>query len=140
MQSCIDPGKFPVLVTAVHQLCGYMEDDNAYKNPSLALKIGHTLKKCASTLRSIALIEGSTAIQEKCNDFKELLEAEWNANVSSAAHSTLEHKKWNKPHRLPLTEDLRRVTEHLIEERRKCLQELKNHPSTGTWHAMAKAS
>ncbi|XP_070200920.1 uncharacterized protein [Littorina saxatilis] len=140
LQSSIDPCKFPSLISAVRKLCGYSSVENSYSNPSLALKLGHALKKCATCLRSLSLIDGNTDLAEKSQDFIHVCCDEWSSYISSAALATLDHNKWNKPHRLPLTEDIRIVTQHLKEERRKCFRELTRCPSTSTWHALAKVS
>jgi hypothetical protein len=137
--SCIDATKFPVVISAVRQLCGYQSLDNSFKNPSLALKLGHSLKQCAATLRSISLVEGNADQKERCTAFVDVVEDEWQNFISSAAVATLAGQKWNKPHVLPLTEDIRRVTTYLKEERSKGMAELKKNPTTTAWHALAKA-
>jgi hypothetical protein len=139
LTSCIDAAKFPEVVSVVRQMCGYASASNNFSNPSLALKLGNGLKKCAVILRSISLVEGNVDLKEQCNNFLYVCEADWQNFISSAAVATLSEKKWNKPHVLPLTEDLRRVTEHLAEERRTSLTELKKDPTTHAWHQLAKA-
>lgn len=54
LSSCIDASKFPSVISAVRQLCGYSSVNNGYCNPSLALKLGHGLKKYALVLRSMS--------------------------------------------------------------------------------------
>ena len=80
------------------------------------------------------------ALRDRCTSFHELCDTEWESYVSSGARATLEERKWNKPHRLPLTEDVRRLTEHLNDERRACLRALCRNPSTERWHALASVS
>ena len=138
LQSCLDPELFPFVIMAVRNLCGFDPEKNSFQNPSLAIKMGQTLKKCAGNLKSKALIEGLGNLKEKTSEFIELCEMKWKVSINSAAHKTLERKKWNKPHRIPLTEDLRLLTEYLKEERRKCLHELQTNPSVLSWHALAK--
>jgi len=77
-------------------------------------------------------------LKETCDHFLSLCDAEWNASVSASALSTLNERKWNTPHRLPLTEDIRRVTEHLKEQRSVCLANLKKEPSSVSWLALAR--
>ena len=54
LQSCIDSSKFLQVIGAVKKLCGYMPVSNSYKNPSLAQKLGHSLKKCSLALKAHA--------------------------------------------------------------------------------------
>ena len=138
LASCIDPEMFPFVIMTVRNLCGFDPDKNSFRNPSLAIKMGQTLKKCAGNLKSMALIEGLENLKTKSSAFIELCEMRWKVCINSAAHKTLEKKKWNRPHRIPLTEDLRLLTEYLKEERKKCLHALQTHPTVFSWHTLAK--
>ncbi|KAL8610246.1 hypothetical protein ACOMHN_038941 [Nucella lapillus] len=69
-------------------------------------------------------MEGDEALQKATANFTELCESDWKEYASSCALSTLEGRKYNKPHVLPLTDDLKKVTKHLEVERKKCLSEL----------------
>lgn len=139
LRSCILPCKFPVLISTIRKMCGYSSAVNSFQNPSLAKNMGPALKTCASVLRSVALIKGDTVLRQQTEDFIDLCESQWRS-ISSAATSTLERKNWNKPHILPLTEDIRRVTQSLKEEREKCMEHLRDHVTTSGWHELAKAS
>ncbi|XP_070212811.1 uncharacterized protein [Littorina saxatilis] len=140
LQSCIRPDKFLVVISAVKKLCGYDSLTHVYENPSLALKIGHSLKKCATILRSQALIEGNSELQQVSADFVDLCDSDWKEHISSAALSTLASKQNNKPHVLPLTEDMKKVTKYMAEERERCLNTLRSEPTVAAWHALAKVS
>ena len=45
------PSNFNFVVEAVKEVAGFNEDRNSYKTPSLALKLGHSLKKIAEILQ-----------------------------------------------------------------------------------------
>ncbi|KAK7475438.1 hypothetical protein BaRGS_00033319, partial [Batillaria attramentaria] len=138
LKDVIHPSKFSPVVSAVKKLCEYEPLTNSYRNPSLALKLGHDLKKCAGILRSQALMAGDCILQKEAADFRDLCESDWQDNISSCALSTLETKKYNKPHVLPLTEDMKKVTEYIADQRAATLFELKTAPSGSSWHALAK--
>lgn len=140
LESCIDPSRFQLVITAVRKLCDYSSVDNSFETPSLALKTGHILKSCADILRNKALMAGDDDLEKKARGFSVLCESDWSSYVSTAALATLHTKKQNKPHLLPLTEDVRLVTLYLKEQRSKCLTELKSNPTATAWHALAKAS
>lgn len=53
-----------------------------YGGPSLALKMGHTLRKCVSFLRGQALRNGFIDENKKYKSFLKLLEMEWAARVT----------------------------------------------------------
>ena len=118
LESCIDPTKFLDMIASVKKLCGYESMGNSYQTPSLALKIGQNLKACTDILRNKALMSNDDCLEKKSIQFRTLCDSDWTSSVSAAAHATLETQRQNKPHVLPLTEDVRLVTLYLKEERR----------------------
>ena len=46
LSDCLDPQQFQSVVSAVRSVCGFDEEKHIYKTPSLALKLGHSLKEC----------------------------------------------------------------------------------------------
>ncbi|KAH3741512.1 hypothetical protein DPMN_048237 [Dreissena polymorpha] len=63
------------------------------RNPSLALKIGHLLKKCAKVAKSEALIIGDLDQGTRANNFLTLCNDEWADEISSCALQTLTKKQ-----------------------------------------------
>ena len=62
----IDTAQFDELVAAVNDLCGFKEESRLDIDvPSVALKLGHSIKPCAQVLKSSALRKkDETAIRE----------------------------------------------------------------------------
>lgn len=58
LNDILSPEKFPVVLKSTEVLCAFNEETNTYANPSLALKLGHLLKKCSKVAKSEALIHG----------------------------------------------------------------------------------
>ena len=48
LADCLRPDKSDIAVKAVKELCGFAQVTNKYKTLSLALKLGHSLKKCCT--------------------------------------------------------------------------------------------
>ena len=140
LESCINPTLFRVVITAVKKLCGYESVHHSYQTPSLALKIGINLKACADILRNKALMSNDGVLERNAKKFRTLCDSDWSSSVSAGAHATLETQRQNKPHVLPLTDDVKVVTLYLKEQRRTCLKELKSNPNVETWHALARAT
>ena len=65
LSDVLDPVKFPVAIKSTKLLCSYAEDTSKYGNPSLALKIGHLLKKGAKIKKSSALSSGGSVMRRK---------------------------------------------------------------------------
>ena len=113
LQECIDPTKFQLVVEAVRVVSGYDESGNKYKTPSLALKLGHSLKKCAQYTKSHALQAEDGFLKGKADNFHQLCSIDWSGEVSGQALSTLNENRYNQPKRIPLAEDIRKLHLHL---------------------------
>ena len=65
MNCVINPEKYPIAVKATRLLCNYEEGCNKFKNPSLALKLGHLQKKCAKIKKFQSLTDGHSEQGQK---------------------------------------------------------------------------
>lgn len=110
------PSRFCTVLTAVRSLAGFDDEMHTYTKPSLAIKIGQSLKKVAMMLVSKALIEGNTSKEREARDVNTLLTENWDVEVSSHALRTLYQGKRNNPKLLPLTADVVQLTKYLKEE------------------------
>ncbi|KAF5281925.1 hypothetical protein FQR65_LT14451 [Abscondita terminalis] len=109
----LKPEQFDIVVCTVKELCGCSSND-VTKRPqfairSLALKLGHSLKKCANIERGHALRNSDLKKNDLLLNFIHLMEMEWSIRISSNALFTLYRKKLNVPQLLPITDDLRKL-------------------------------
>ena len=111
----IDPAKYDVVVSSARTLAGFDSSNHLYKVPSLALKIGHTLKSCALILKAEALKTGDDSVVCRATKFLQLYEMKWGEDITVHAHRTLTEKKRNNPKRLPLAQDIFCLTTYLKE-------------------------
>ncbi|KAK3716249.1 hypothetical protein QZH41_018050 [Actinostola sp. cb2023] len=73
----IDTRYFDDIVIAVKSLCKFDETEHLkVDTPSLALKLGHSLKKCAQLVKTIALKRNDDIMLKKAKRFLELFENE----------------------------------------------------------------
>jgi hypothetical protein len=133
LEDAIQPQKFPAVVKCTRTLCGYKEDTNSYANPSLALKLGHSLKKCAKVKKSMALIEGNEELSRHSDAFYTLCENEWSDSISSSALQTLMTNKANKSQGLPLTEDIKKLQSLLKGKTRELVVLLQKSVTKSVW-------
>eukprot|EP00057_Strongylocentrotus_purpuratus_P018934 XP_011673408.1 PREDICTED: uncharacterized protein LOC100892236 [Strongylocentrotus purpuratus] len=124
MEDLICPKKFHDVVKATRQASGFNGDDNIYTTPSLALKIGHSLKTCTEILRGEALVSGDEAVEKKSRAVAELYSLHWEGEVSHHALRTLEEAKRNNPKILPLTEDVVKLSRYLQNQAKTNHEEL----------------
>ena len=123
----LDPKRFKDLVSSVHKICGFCHDTSTYNTPSLALKLGHTLKKCAVMLISEALQTRSKEMEEKATAFIRLCNIEWTEQISSRALKTLHDMKLNRPTILPLADNITKMTHCLSEKAADTTKQLHFH-------------
>lgn len=100
------PSHFENVISAVRDVSGFDMTTNSYKTPTLALKLGMTLKHCCRILKCKAIQNTDSALKEACCDFMELQNSLWKERISSSAHGTLHRATFNKPLLLPLVEDV----------------------------------
>ncbi|KAK6168062.1 hypothetical protein SNE40_021963 [Patella caerulea] len=113
LQSFIDPEKFSTLIKSVHDLAGFDFDSHDFKIPSLALKLGHTIKKCALIVKANALEKNDKDMAEIADNFYKLCEMKWEIEISTHAHRTLYQAKRNNPDVLPSSTDVVILSQYL---------------------------
>lgn len=129
------PSNFDFVVEAVKDVAGFDEDKNIYKTPSLALMLGHSLKKIADILECEAQ-KAESDNEEFLKNLERswgLYEKKWDVCVSSRAIQTFKEGKWNTPQLLPFTEDVKNMHMHLDKRRQEYKSRLNNDPNKKNW-------
>lgn len=85
----IKPEKLPVAIDATQMICKFDKVTCKYKNPSLALKLGHDLRKCAKMIKSESQKQGDKDLEDTVDEFLYLWEDIWPKKVSSSALHTI---------------------------------------------------
>jgi len=120
----IVPANFQVLLQCVRKVAGFNNTECTYKTPSLALKLGHSMKKCAMMAKSKGLQESNQEMQSNADAFLQMCEIEWSSEVSDAALKTLHTNKMNKVTVLPLARDIATLSSYLTTVVQKSVDEL----------------
>ena len=120
LADCLNPSVFREVTEAVRVVAGFDPVNLTYSTPSLALKIGHSLNKCAKLLKGQAIVTRNTALAKDCDDFVTLSKLEWNDEVSGHALNTLYARKRNTLQLLPITKDIKVLTNFLLEKAEEC--------------------
>ena len=94
----IKPSYYRMVVMACKSVSGFKSIFNKYGTPSLALKLGHSLRKCAKLLLGQAIEHPNKEQQVMAGEFMKLLEINWGDDISSNAIRTLNEAK-TKPQR-----------------------------------------
>lgn len=107
LEELIVPSMFNKLVEATLSISHFRDKDLSNSLPSLALKIGYSLKRSSND----ALIEAIENRDEKreveIEKFLKLMSLEWGERVSAGALIKLKQKKATKANPMPLAEDLK---------------------------------
>lgn len=133
------PEEFDNVIEAILKMCVLQNASKAtqrptYKTPSLALKIGHHLKKCVSIEIGICLrqkpCEKTSLKLKTLQNFQTLLEMEWATKISSNALASLYNKKLNTTELLRITEDLLKLNNYLEENIKRIID---SNPDVIDW-------
>ncbi|XP_070538112.1 uncharacterized protein [Ptychodera flava] len=113
LTSCIQPQKFDTVVSCVRLLSGYDEVKSSYKVPSLATKLGNTLRKCAIICKGNAIKQEDEALEERAERFLQLTDMNWVEDISSNAQRTMNERKRKKAKYLPLVSDVAKLHKYM---------------------------
>lgn len=109
LQDVLVPPKFSLAVKAAKQAAGFTKSAYRYNTPSLALKIGHSLKAACDIVIGQHVKGEDEIAASRVRSFLGLVSAEWDLCVSRCARTNLEEDKWNKKEMIPLTEDVMKL-------------------------------
>ncbi len=120
------PANFPHVIEAVH------------KAPSLALKLGHNLKKMANVIECEAMMSGDKNALNNVQAFKQICDTKWSECVSSQALRNLSEAKWNSPQLLPFADDVKTMHQYLDSQSKEYQTKLEEKPNIKNWSELAK--
>lgn len=126
---------------ATDRLCGkFVSPDgrNFYKIPSLALRLGHLLRKLACVKQGFCLRTSDIDGYKQAETFLALMKNEWTDAVSTNALNTLRRRKDNTPENLPLTDDLLKVKNFITDALPKLVAKLQCDKNYTAWRQLAQ--
>ncbi|XP_078026445.1 uncharacterized protein LOC144464173 [Epinephelus lanceolatus] len=138
MSDFFAPANFPRVIEAVKVVAGFSEETGTYTTPSLALKLGHSLKKLANILECEGMMSGDEEAIHNAKVFRQICNTKWNECISSQALRTLTEAKWNRPQLLPFTEDVKKMHQCIDKQRKDFQQKLELEKSKKNWSELAK--
>lgn len=143
LESFLDAQKFDLIISAVENLVSVNWSGRQIRNfdtPSLALKIGISLKKCIIILRGLALRSYDFEKDSRLSAFLTVSKLEWEHKISSIALKTMRIRRLNRPETLPLTEDLIRLNGHIKKVIEKLINEVAASPSRENYILLGQAT
>ncbi|XP_057692100.1 uncharacterized protein LOC130915906 isoform X1 [Corythoichthys intestinalis] len=134
----VKPNNFYKIVNAVKRVSGYDEEKNSYSTPSLALKLGHSLKKIGDIILCRAIAAEDEHLTKATERFIRLCSKEWAGYVSHTALATLRKSRFNQPSIIPFTEDVQKLHKYLEENSAIAIHNLKKHESPQAYGELAR--
>ncbi|XP_065151644.2 uncharacterized protein [Paramisgurnus dabryanus] len=134
------PANFPDVIEAVHSVAGLNEETSTFKAPSLALKLGHNLKKMANIIECEAMMSDDKNALSNVQAFKKICDTKWSECVSSQALRNLSEAKWNCPQLLPFADDVKKMHQYLDRQSKEYQAKLEKEPSNKHWAELAKVT
>ena len=126
LEDFIRPSEFSAIVEATRTIAGFNENSKTYSTPSLAIKIGHSLHKCATIMRGNSVEKGQKNEESYAEGFLKLYDMKWSSEVASHAHRTLYQLKRNQSKNLPSTADLTTFSKYIQDLLRKEITNMKS--------------
>lgn len=100
-------------VEAVKNLADFDKETQTFGIPSLALKIGFSMKKCAEDLLFFSIRNENEQQKQIADTFLQLYSCDWKTSISAKALNSLSQRKFNKTQLLPLVEDVVKMNSYL---------------------------
>ncbi|XP_072046466.1 uncharacterized protein [Amphiura filiformis] len=138
LDDCIDPRHFKLVAEAARNVAGYDDITKKYKTPSLALKVGYSLRKCAEIVLGEAYMTDDRNMARRAKKFVKLYEMDWKNEVSSHALRTMHEEKWVKPSTLPLTQDVQKLHSYLERKAQKHKAALTEEVTKDGWYSFCE--
>lgn len=136
----ISPAGFDQIIESVKVLAGFRRSEERiqiFDVPSLALRLGHNLIKCAEIKRGFAIRNREEDMRRNSDDYILLHSSEWNEKISSVALASMKTNKFNKPEVLPLTEDIMLLRDFLDKNIPLLMTTLTKNKSAEVWKRLA---
>jgi hypothetical protein len=138
----VSPAHFPSVLEAVRIECNFNPTSAVnlagFKLPSLALKLGHSMKKVAILLRNEAIKCHNASQRADAEEFLLLHESEWCSRISALALRTIIHSRQNNQSLLPLTDDLCKIRQFHLRMMPQLVAELQESPNCETYTKLAQ--
>lgn len=140
LADCLKPKWFKTVITAVRSLAKFDQKAMKYKHPSVAIKLGHTIRKCCQILKGQGIETSDKQLTKDAGQFLDLCDLEWCEEVSHKATKELYERKRNATKRLPLAEDTVKLVNFLKQGMKDNASKLINPGDdfSSTWRLVAE--
>ena len=103
----LTPFHFDNCVKAAVNLSSHSDDIFDVRNPSVALKLGHDIKRSAHTKEVIGIKQSDEQMKKDATNFLILMEKEWPTRVATTALRVLKERRFNRIPVIPSPDDIK---------------------------------
>ncbi|XP_075962356.1 uncharacterized protein LOC142965335 isoform X3 [Anarhichas minor] len=138
IKDAIRPKNFYKVVEAVKDVTGFDEKMQSYNKPSLALRLGHSLKKMCEIV--LAGVDVSDKMMRDSKTFGKLCQREWSQLVSHTALASLRGRKVSKPSTIPFTRDVQVFYRYLETTSASAIEGLEKHENPQVYNDLCRVT
>ena len=132
---------FDDVVNATRLMCNPVEQPTGrplYSNPSIGLKLGHSLVKCCEIKKGQGIrMDCETDINE-ADAFLTLHKNDWLTHISKTAHATFKLRRHNMPQQQPSATDLLKLKNYHASAIEMLTDRLTKIPAYATWRKLCE--
>ena len=125
LEEFITAGKLKEVMASVKNLCGFDGGTRKFKIPSLALRLGHALKKCSIIIKASGLEAGDDDVIRDAERFADLYDILWTHEIASHALRSLRLLHQKQAESLPTHKDIIAISTYLKNEAQQQVVALK---------------
>jgi len=139
LEHFMKPEHFGLIIASIKSLSSYDQSGktSTVGISSLALMLGHSLRKCAAILTGKALRWKDNILLTEQN-LEKLIASERNERISHRSFSMLQSKKFNKIKLLPVTSDLEILRKYLLDQLSVSPRSLQEVTDIPVWKELAE--
>ena len=113
------PSKMRDIIAGVKNLCGFDQSTKLFETPSLAKKLGYSLKACAAIRHCEAIEDQDHGRRDELVDFIALYDMLWQREIIQPAEKTLTEMKRNTYPVMPTQNDILKLNDYMRAEAAK---------------------
>ncbi|XP_028256549.1 uncharacterized protein LOC114432624 isoform X2 [Parambassis ranga] len=137
-EEAIKPRNFYKVVETLKDIAGFNKENQSYKNPSLALKLGRSLRKLVNIILSGT--DNNKNIVDNAKQFIKQCEEEWPGLVSQTAVASLSGRKVTSLSTIPFTQDVQAFYKYLEKAAASATESVKMYDSPETYNALCRVT
>lgn len=135
LQEFIKPEYYNLVVECVKDVAGFDKKTGFFKTPSVATKLGHSLRQCADIVECKGIVNSQTNVKAAAEQFKIICEKQWQYDISARAMKSLHTSKFNKTNLIPLANDIQLINKLIAKQESEYKKLLHSKPNE-TYHRL----